>query len=58
MKIKYDGTHYYLSIEEFKDFVDLGRIVYYSVSMKKDKIVVKFYDKNKKIIRTKNESTP
>lgn len=53
MKIKYDGSHYYLSIEDFKDFVDLGRIVYYSVSVKKDKIVVKFYDKNKKIIKDK-----
>jgi hypothetical protein len=45
-----DGQH--VSIEDFKDLVDIDRIVFYRLNPKKDGTIhIKFYDKKKKLVR-------
>lgn len=41
-----------VNLQDFKDFVDVGRVVYYSLKHKKDgKLIVKFYDKKRRLVR-------
>lgn len=42
----------YLSLEEFKDLIDIVKVKHYSIKVNKDKMLtIKFYDKKKKLIR-------
>lgn len=55
--VKYDekSKEYYLDLEDFKDIVDISKVVYYKIKFKKDKsLILSFYDKNKKKIKAEN----
>ncbi len=55
--VKYDeeSKEYYLDLEDFKDIVDISKVVYYKIKFKKDKsVILSFYDKNKKKIKAGN----
>jgi hypothetical protein len=40
-----------LFLEDFKKFLDISKVVFYSMKDNKGTVVLKFYDKNKKLIR-------
>jgi hypothetical protein len=42
----------FINLHDFKDFVDVGRVVYYTLKHKKDgTLTLKFYDKKEKLIK-------
>jgi hypothetical protein len=46
----------YLLMEDFKDLLDIEKVVYYNIRHKKDgTIVLKFYDKKKKFINVNEQ---
>lgn len=49
IKVDSDGA---VNLEEFKDWLDINRVVYYNLKHKKDgKLIIKFYDKKRKLIK-------
>lgn len=52
IKVQKDGIteEYYFDINDFKDLIDISKIGFYEVSMEGDKIMIKFFDKDKKQI--------
>ena len=40
---------------EFKDMLDITKVVFYSIETKDDKIVLNFYDENEQLIELKKE---
>ena len=42
----------FVGIESFRDFIDVDKIVFYGLKLKKDRtIVLKFYDKSRKKVK-------
>jgi hypothetical protein len=49
-----DGT---VSLNKFKDILNIAKVVYYKVKENKDKtLILSFYDKNKKKIKPYSQS--
>lgn len=49
VKVDYLGR---LHLIDFKDFLDISKVVYYSFKQRKDRtLILKFYDKKKKVIK-------
>jgi hypothetical protein len=45
----------YLNLEDFKDFYDIDKVVYYDFENIENKaLIVKFYDKNKELVLPKD----
>lgn len=52
IKVQEDG---FVNLDEFKNLLDISLVVYYKLTIKKDKTIsLKFYDKNKKLIKPYN----
>lgn len=51
--VKYDKKtkEHYLDINDFKDVVDISKVTYYELETEEGSVFVKFYDKNKKLIK-------
>jgi len=45
----------FIDIEYFKNFLDISKVSWYSLKEKEDVIILKFYDKNKKLIKLNKE---
>ena len=43
----------FVPIEYFKDFLDISKILFYSLEEKDGTLVLKFYDKNRKLLKLK-----
>lgn len=42
----------FVNLSDFKDVVDISKVVYYDIKLKKDDtLLIKFYDKRKKLVR-------
>lgn len=53
LTINKDG---FLKIEDFKYFVDISKVMFYSFTEKSDgSLLLKFYDKNRKLIKLNKE---
>jgi hypothetical protein len=49
MTVRNDG---FLFIEDFSNFIDIERVVYYSIKANKNKTLkIRFYDKDEKLIK-------
>ncbi len=49
IKVDYLGR---LHLIDFKEFLDISKVVFYSFKQRKDKtLILKFYDKKKKVIK-------
>ena len=61
IKVKQDkkSKEHYLDIKDFKDLVDISKIVFYKFTIRKDKsLSLKFYDKNNKLVKCKKKASP
>lgn len=53
IKVKENG---FVNLDEFKDLIDISKVVYYKLVAKKDKsLSLKFYDKDKKLVKPKSK---
>jgi hypothetical protein len=46
----------FITLEKFKEMVDISKIVYYSLDEEDGNLKLRFYDKNKRLIKPKKES--
>lgn len=54
IEIKYDKETdtYYLDLEDLKAFIDVSKIQYYKLwSLKNQNLIIKFYDRKKKLLK-------
>jgi len=58
--IKYDKKtkEYYFDIDDFKDLIDISKVVTYKLDREDGGFTIKFYDKNKKLIKPKQDKAP
>ena len=45
----------FVPIEEFKDLLDISKVVYYSIEDSDGTLTLKFYDKNEKLVKPYKE---
>jgi hypothetical protein len=46
----------FVSLEAFKDFLDISKVSYYDLKVTDGILVLKFYDKNRRLIRPYKEN--
>lgn len=46
----------HVSLDTFKDFLDISKVIYYSLKHKDGNLTLKFYDKNKKLVKPYKEN--
>jgi hypothetical protein len=55
MKVQFDEStgEYYLKLEDLKPYVDTELVVYSELEDNGDSLIIKFYDKDKNLLKTK-----
>lgn len=52
VKVEKEGEEYYLNIESFAKYLDVGKVAFYTIKAKRDgSLIVKFYDSKMKLIK-------
>jgi hypothetical protein len=52
-KVESDGK---ISLDNFKSFLDITRVALYSCKEQNGRIILKFYDKNRRLIKMEQEN--
>lgn len=52
-----DTDENYLALNDFKDIVNIDKVKYYKLTEKDGVLLLSFYDKNKKLLKTKDKKS-